>query len=198
MSENTQGTTPQFPVRRSASERMAEGTTTQQTRQVRAVGTTVGVHDVQAGVKAGVSVGDGESVRSTVGVGNATPGDRKSVGIRRIHMTIARLDPLAALKLGFLISVAIGLMIVVAMAFLWFVLDGMHVFSQIEGLLTNLNSDTLLEFVQYLQFGRWMSFAVIVAILDIVLLTALSAVGALVYNLVAALVGGMRMTVTDE
>ncbi|MCF2707208.1 DUF3566 domain-containing protein [Arcanobacterium haemolyticum] len=113
-------------------------------------------------------------------------------------MTIARVDPLSALKLGFLISVAIGIMIVVAMALLWFVLDGMHVFSQVESLLQTLNSDSLLQLAQYLQFGRWMSFAVIVAIVDIVLLTALSAIGALVYNLVAALVGGMRITVTDE
>lgn len=43
-----------------------------------------------------------------------------------------------------------------------------------------------------------MSFAVIVAILDIVLMTALSAVAAVVYNIISALVGGLRITVTDE
>ena len=89
-------------------------------------------------------------------------------------------------------------LIVVAMAVIWFVLDGIHVFSQMEGLLETLNSPQLLEFMQYLEFGRWMSFAVIIAILDVVLLTALSAIGALVYNLVSSLVGGLRISVTDE
>ena len=43
-----------------------------------------------------------------------------------------------------------------------------------------------------------MSFAVIVAIIDIVLFMALAAVSALIYNLIASLVGGLRITVTDE
>ena len=89
-------------------------------------------------------------------------------------------------------------MIVIAMAIIWFVLDGIHVFGEMEGLLQTLNSAQLLEMMQYLEFERWMSFAVIVAILDIVLMTALSAVAALVYNIISALVGGLRITVTDE
>ncbi len=123
---------------------------------------------------------------------------KQAVGIRQIKMTISKVDPLAALKLGFLISVVIGFMIVIAMAIIWFVLDGIHVFAEMQGLLETLNSAQLLEMMQYLEFGRWMSFAVIVAILDIVLMTALSAVAALVYNIISALVGGLRITVTDE
>ncbi len=126
------------------------------------------------------------------------PASKQAVGIRQIRMTISKVDPLSVLKLGFLISVVLGFMIVVAMAVIWFVLDGIHVFSQMEGLLETLNSAQLLEFMQYLEFGRWMSFAVIIAILDIVLLTALSAIGAFVYNIISSLVGGLRMTVTDE
>ena len=120
------------------------------------------------------------------------------MGIRRVKMTISKVDPLSALKLGFLSSVAIGIMIVVAMMFLWFVLDSMHVFSEIQKLLDTLNSESLLQVGKYLQFSRWMSFAVIVAIIDIVLFTALAAVSALIYNLIASLVGGLRITVTDE
>lgn len=126
------------------------------------------------------------------------PANKQAVGIRQIRMTISRVDPLSVLKLGFLISVVIGFMVVVAMAIIWFVLDGIHVFSQLEGLLETLNSPQLLEFMQYLEFGRWMSFAVIIAILDVVLFTALSAIGAFVYNIISSLVGGLRMTVTDE
>ena len=105
---------------------------------------------------------------------------------------------MSAVKLGFLLSVVFAFMVVIAMAIIWFVLDGIHVFSQLQGLLETLNSAALLEFMQYLEFGRWMSFAVIIAILDVVLLTALSAVGALVYNLISSLVGGLRISVTDE
>ena len=135
---------------------------------------------------------------ASAGAASQPDAKKQAVGIRQIKMTISKVDPLAALKLGFLISVVIGFMIVIAMAIIWFVLDGIHVFGEMEGLLQTLNSAQLLEMMQYLEFGRWMSFAVIVAILDIVLMTALSAVAAVVYNIISALVGGLRITVTDE
>lgn len=148
---------------------------------------------------AGASGGAAAGVGSVgVGLASAAAGavpqpdaKKQAVGIRQIKMTISKIEPLAALKLGFLISVVIGFMIIIAMAIIWFVLDGIHVFGQMEGLLQTLNSAQLLEMMQYLEFGRWMSFAVIIAILDIVLMTALSAVAALVYNIISALVGGL-------
>ena len=150
---------------------------------------------------AGASGGAAAGVGLASAAAGAVPqpdAKKQAVGIRQIKMTISKIEPLAALKLGFLISVVIGFMIIIAMAIIWFVLDGIHVFGQMEGLLQTLNSAQLLEMMQYLEFGRWMSFAVIVAILDIVLMTALSAVAALVYNIISALVGGLRITVTDE
>lgn len=130
--------------------------------------------------------------------GVAEAAAKRSVGIRRVKMTIQKIEPLSILKIGFLLSVAMGIMIVVAMMILWFVLDAMHVFAQVNDLFETLNSEQLLQIAAYLSFGRWMSFAVIIAIIDVVLFTALSAVAALVYNLVAALVGGLHITVTDE
>ncbi|MGJ9483058.1 DUF3566 domain-containing protein [Actinotignum sp. GS-2025f] len=123
---------------------------------------------------------------------------KQTVGIRRIRMTIAKVEPMSAMKIGFLLSVAIGIMIVIAMMLIWFVLDGMHVFSQMSDLFDTLGNEELLRVGEYMEFGRWMAFAVLVGIIHIVLLTALSAIAALIYNLFAALVGGLRLTVTDE
>ncbi|MHB1989471.1 DUF3566 domain-containing protein [Actinotignum timonense] len=123
---------------------------------------------------------------------------KQTVGIRRIRMTIAKVEPMSAMKIGFLLSVAIGVMIVIAMMLIWFVLDGMHVFSQMSDLFETLGNEELLRVGEYMEFGRWMAFAVLVGIIHIVLLTALSAIAALIYNLFAALVGGLRLTVTDE
>ncbi|QCX47484.1 DUF3566 domain-containing protein [Arcanobacterium haemolyticum] len=113
-------------------------------------------------------------------------------------MTISRVDPWSALKLSFLMSVAIGIMIVIATAVLWFVLDSMYVWSQIDGLLKTLNSEALLQLGQFMEFGRVLSFSVVVAVVEIILMTAFGALMALIYNLVAMLVGGLHVTVTDE
>ncbi|SDU78373.1 Transmembrane protein of unknown function [Arcanobacterium phocae] len=131
-------------------------------------------------------------------VQEVVPHEKQEVGIRRVKMTISRVDPWSALKLSFLVSVAIGIMLVIATAVLWFVLDSMHVWSQIDGLLKTLNSEALLQLGQFMEFGRVMSFSVVVGVIEIVLMTAFGALMALVYNVVAMLVGGLHVTVTDE
>ncbi|MFP7697017.1 DUF3566 domain-containing protein [Trueperella sp. LYQ143] len=123
---------------------------------------------------------------------------RQDVGIRRVRMTISRVDPWSALKLSFLLSVGIGIMIVIATIVLWFVLDSMHVWARIDDLLVTLNSKDLLELGQFMEFGRVVSFAVVVGVIEIVLFTALGGVLALLYNVVSMLVGGLYITVTDE
>ncbi|PKZ89194.1 hypothetical protein CYK24_04850 [Trueperella bernardiae] len=113
-------------------------------------------------------------------------------------MTISRIDPLSALKLSFLVSVGVGIMIVIAAILLWFTLDAMHVWARIDELLVTLNSAPLLELGQFMQFGRVVSFAVVVGVIEVVLMTLFGTVMALLYNVVAMLVGGLGITVTDE
>ncbi|WP_245993591.1 DUF3566 domain-containing protein [Flaviflexus salsibiostraticola] len=123
---------------------------------------------------------------------------RTRPGIRRAHMTISRIDPWSALKVSFLLAVGLGVMIVVSAVVLWMVFDAMNVFASIRDLLETLGSEPLLELMQYLEFGRVVSFSIIVAVIDIILFTFLGGIMALLYNLIAALVGGTHITITDE
>lgn len=133
---------------------------------------------------------------STKKAGNTTA--KRAVGIRRVKMTISRVDPWSALKISFLLSVAVGIMIVVASVVLWFLFDAMHVWSGIDDLLKTLNNEQMLKLGQFLEFGRVIPFSVVVAVVEIVLMTALGTVMALIFNVIAMLVGGMHITVTDE
>ena len=123
---------------------------------------------------------------------------KRAVGIRRVKMTISRVDPWSALKISFLLSVALGIMIVVAAIVLWLLFDAMHVWSGISDLLVTLNNEQLLKLGQFLEFGRMIPFSVVVAVAEIVLMTALGTVMALIFNVIAMLVGGVHITVTDE
>ncbi len=125
-------------------------------------------------------------------------GTKRPVGIRRVKMTISRVDPLSALKISFLVSVALGIMIVVASVVLWLLFDAMHVWSGINDLLVQLNNEQVLKLGQFLQFGRLIPFSVAVAVIEVILMTALGTVMALIFNVIAMLVGGMHITVTDE
>lgn len=119
-------------------------------------------------------------------------------GPRRVRLTLSRVDPWSAMKLSFLMSVAIAIGIVVAAALVWFVLDSMYVFADIEELFVSIGSEGLVQLMSYLEFDRVMSLATIIAVIDVLLITALGTIGAFVYNLVAALVGGLHVTLTDD
>ena len=52
--------------------------------------------------------------------------------------------------------------------------------------------------LNYAAFPRVVSLATMIAVIDVVLLTALSTIMAFVYNIVSALVGGLHLTLTDD
>ncbi|WP_434081323.1 DUF3566 domain-containing protein [Sanguibacter sp. Z1732] len=96
-------------------------------------------------------------------------------------------------------SIAIGIGIVIATAVIWWVLNQMEVFAQMRGLLEE--AEAMAQFgplLEYLEFSRVMSVATVIAIVDIALLTALATLGAFIYNIVAAMVGGLHLTLTDD
>src|SRR4051812_10210290 len=61
---------------------------------------------------------------------------------RRVKLTVSRVDPLSAMKMSFLISVALGIAGVVMVAVLWMILSGMGVFSEVNRLVGTIFNDT--------------------------------------------------------
>lgn len=132
------------------------------------------------------------------GPGGAAAARPQGAGSRKVRLSVARVDPWSVMKLSFLLSIAVGIGIVVAAAAMWLVLDSMHVFADVEELLVTLDSENFLQLMDYVEFDRVISMAAIIAVVDILLLTALSTLGAFLYNIVAALVGGVHLTLTDD
>ncbi|WP_324650182.1 DUF3566 domain-containing protein [Georgenia sp. H159] len=139
-----------------------------------------------------------QTTQSDETVAGPPPNRPAPAGPRRVRLSVARVDPWSVMKLSFLLSIAVGIGIVVAAAAMWFVLDSMHVFADVEELLLTLDSENFLQLMDYVAFDRVISMAAIIAVVDVLLLTALSTLGAFLYNIVAALVGGVHLTLTDD
>ena len=80
-------------------------------------------------------------------------------------------------------------------------LDAMHVFSTIEDLVKTVageRSNTFSAIVAYLELPRALAVSTIIAVVDMVLVTALTTLGAFLYNITATLVGGIHLTLADE
>lgn len=124
---------------------------------------------------------------------------KKKGGPRKVRVLVSRIDPWSALKIGFLLSIAIGIMMVVAMYVLWNVLDSMGTWVLInEWVLRLFPENTDLDLLQFVELPKVMSATTLIAVVNVVLLTALATIGAFLYNVVSAVVGGFYVTLTDD
>lgn len=129
----------------------------------------------------------------------AAPAANVSSGPRKVKLSIARVDPWSVMKLSFLLSVAIGIMMVVGTWVFWYSLNNLGVFTSIDEMIRGIaGSASEIDILQYVERDRVLSLGVLIAVIDIVLLTALATIGAFLYNIVAALVGGIHLTMTDD
>ncbi|WP_411734242.1 DUF3566 domain-containing protein [Paeniglutamicibacter sp.] len=119
--------------------------------------------------------------------------------VRKARLLISKVDPWSVLKMAFLLSVALGIVTVVASVVLWSVLDLTGIFESINGLLREIiGSETGFDLMEIASLGQVASFATIIAVVNVVLLTALSMLAAVLYNLSSTLVGGIGVTLTDD
>lgn len=130
---------------------------------------------------------------------SAAPGDGEP---RKAKLTVSRVDPFSVMKISFLLSVALGIAGVVVVAALWLMLNSMGVFATINDTFNELQSSTVaserFSVLDFLGFGRVLSLSVVFGVVDVILMTAIATITAFIYNICAALVGGMQVTLTDD
>ena len=119
---------------------------------------------------------------------------------RRVRLTVSRVDPWSAMKIAFLLSVALGIAGVVMVFVLWTILAGMGVFDQINGIVGEVVQDGQQRFdiMDFIGLGRVLSLSIVIAVIDVILITAIATLGAFLYNVSSALVGGVQLTLTDD
>jgi Transmembrane domain of unknown function (DUF3566) len=128
----------------------------------------------------------------------ATPRPR---GTRRARLRLVHLDPWSVMKTSFLLSIAFGIVTVVAVAVVWSVLGAAGVWDSINQMVSDvLGGDSAQNFdVQnYVGTSRVLGFTMVVAVVDVVLITAISTLAAFLYNLAAALLGGVEVTLAED
>jgi len=131
---------------------------------------------------------------------NAAPRPAAAAPGRRVRLTLSRIDPFSALKMSFLLSVAIGIAMVVAVAALWLVLKGMGAFDQVNNLVGSIiqDGDKKFDIMDFVGFGRVVSLSIVFAVIDVFIITAIATLGSFIYNVSASLVGGLGLTLTDD
>lgn len=119
---------------------------------------------------------------------------------RKARLYITRVDPWSVAKAAFMLSLAMAIVIVVAVAVLWYALDALGVFQTLARNVNEVigNAQNAFDLMSLLDFGRVMGVAVVIASVEIVLVSIMATLFAFMYNLSVALTGGIEIVVSDE
>lgn len=121
--------------------------------------------------------------------------------VRKARLRITKADPWSVMKVSFLLSLALGIVIIVATAVLWMTLDALGVYDSLGGTLTEVtasDSSAGVNLMDYIGFGKVMMFTTLIAVVDVVLMTALATLTAFIYNTAAGFTGGIELTLAEE
>nr|WP_319789614.1 MULTISPECIES: DUF3566 domain-containing protein [Streptomyces] len=135
------------------------------------------------------------------GVRRPRTGARTVPRVRKARLRVAKTDPWSVMKVSFLLSIALGICTVIAVGVLWMVMDAMGVFSTIGETITQAtetDSESGFDLESFLSLPRVLIFTTVIAVIDVVLATALATLGAFLYNLSAGFVGGVEVTLAED
>lgn len=129
------------------------------------------------------------------------PIKQKPRGPRRARLRLTRIDPWSVMKTAFLLSIAFGIVTVVSVAMIWQVLNSAGVWDSINTSIREVvdsQGKNDFDVRDYVGTDRVLGFTMLVAAVDVILLTAIATLGAFLYNMAAALLGGIEVTLAED
>lgn len=121
---------------------------------------------------------------------------------RKARLRLSRIDPWSVMKTSFLFSVAFGIMFWVATYVLWSVIGASGLFDAanqfLQQILSNPNDQTQIRIEDYVNTNKVLGVAALIAVVNVVILTALGTLTAFLYNLSANVLGGLEVTLAED
>jgi len=139
------------------------------------------------------------TARPAAAVRPAAP--RQARSTRRAQLVLARIEPWSVMKFSFMISLVGWVVLFVAVAALYYVLSKLGVFHSIQSTVTSVTSSKGTTGAdangQWFSASRILGYTMLVGAVNVILITALATVGAVIYNLVTHLAGGVEVTLKE-
>lgn len=118
-------------------------------------------------------------------------------GVKQVRLRLVYIDFWSALKLSFLAAIAIAVVTMVGFVLLYLLVRATDTFAEIDAVTAGLSDGSIL-LSQLLGLQQVLSFAAIVAILNLVVFTVLGAMLATIYNFAVRVTGGLPAGFTSS
>ncbi|OOB92379.1 DUF3566 domain-containing protein [Rathayibacter sp. VKM Ac-2630] len=122
----------------------------------------------------------------------------KSPAAKQVRLKLVYVDFWSAVKLSFLLGLTLAIITIVVVYLVYTVLAQTGVFDQINGLVQEIAGADAFDLNAIISLPQIMGFAVVVAVLNTIVTTALGAIVALLYNLSVKITGGLLVGFTNQ
>ena len=154
-----------------------------------------------AGSPAGTSKpATGENLAAPRGAARKASGALPKRTARQAHLNVARIEPWSVMKFSFVVSLVAFVILFVAVSVLYGALAGLGVFDSMQRVVSDVTSSqgsTGVNAKAWFSASRVLGYTALLGSLNIVLITAMATIGAVVYNLTSRLVGGVEVTLKE-
>ena len=127
---------------------------------------------------------------------------QKPVATKQVRLKLVYVDFWSTVKLSFLVAVSLGIVLVVSSVLIYLVLQSTGVFEKLDGTLSDIisapDSETPFSIQKSFSLLTVTFFSFIVAVLNIVVGTALGAITSIMYNFSVRLTGGLLVGFTNN
>jgi hypothetical protein len=157
---------------------------------------TVGEGTVPTGDAAPEAAPNGEVATGAVVTAVTQPG---AGAVRKARLMVSTVDPWSVMKLSFVLSLAGAIILLVSVWLLWLLLSNGGVFTSLDSTVGDIaGSTSSISILDIFSLRRVMGIALMLAVVQVVLVTALATLAAFLYNLASGLVGGLDITLAED
>lgn len=130
---------------------------------------------------------------------SARPVRRSVPRARRMSLSLTHVSPWSVAKVTFMLMIAFAIIQIVAALLVWLLLDAVGVFTQVNNIAASagLSADSF-NMASVFSISTVLSAVTILSVIEVVVFTLLAAIGAMLYNVIASLVGGIHVTLGDD
>lgn len=117
---------------------------------------------------------------------------------KQVRLNLVYIDLWSAVKVSALISMAISIAVFLTVVLTWYLLSAVGVVGALEGVIGDILGEGGGGLLALLEFGQVLLLALVGGLINMVSLTVLGSLSALLYNAIARLTGGLTVGFTNN
>ena len=142
----------------------------------------------------------GPAASSQAPPSEAQPNGLTRRSARQAHLTVARVEPWSVMKFSFVVSLVAFVILFVAVSVLFGTLSALGVFTSLQHVVQSVTSSqdsTGVNASRWFTASKVLGYTALLGSINIVLITAMATIGAVIYNLTSRLIGGVEVTLRE-